>query len=48
MLIGCLLIEWCENGHFFPGLSTPNEFVDVAVPLRYALMHRNLGSPKQL
>ena len=48
MLIGCLLIEWRENGHFFPGLSTPNGFVDVAVPLRNAFMYRNLGNPKQL
>ena len=29
--IGCPLFEWYENGHFFPGLFTPNGFVAVAI-----------------
>ena len=30
------IFGWCENGHFFPGLSTPKRFVAVAIPKRVA------------
>ena len=31
MGIGCPLLEWCENVHFFPAFFTPNAFVAVAI-----------------